>query len=69
MLDCNGYSYEFGGTTDSQQYINNGGTKAYYEWDLNLMKDNNGNLQLSTMFRMLKELLRMSGYAPPIRTT
>jgi len=43
MLDCNGYSYEFGGTTDSQQYINNGGTKAYYEWDLNLMKDNNGN--------------------------
>jgi RHS repeat-associated protein len=43
MLDCDGYSYEFGGTTDSQQYIDNSGAKAYYQWSLNLMKDTNGN--------------------------
>ena len=42
LYDKDGYYYQFGGNSDSQQYIYNSGI-YYYRWDLSLFKDTNNN--------------------------
>ena len=42
VYDKDGNYYQFGGTTDSQQYMF-GSTGSYYRWDLSLMRDTNSN--------------------------
>ena len=39
VYDKDGYYYRFGGTSDSQQYVEG----IYYRWDLSLMQDTNNN--------------------------
>ena len=43
MLDREGVTYVFGDSDSSRLYINNGGSKTYYSWNLTLMQDTNGN--------------------------
>lgn len=40
VKDCEGTSFRFGGTTDSEQYLTN---NIYYRWDLSYWEDTNAN--------------------------
>ena len=59
VLDREGIYYRFGGTTDSEQYIDG---NNYYRWDLNLMEDTNGNQAAVTYVRDIRSNTVRSAY-------